>query len=174
MSPRFFSAFTLPDRVADHLAAHLPVPPPHVRPTPRHQWHVTVGYYGQTDPARKLTRLHTKVSGLQAPRLRIQGSGTFANVVLAKIATPDPHLLRILAEAADHHEGGYPEYIPHVTVGRWSRDHEPDTTVAAGLSGYRGPEWVPADLVLFASEDGEYTPVGRVPLLAASGSRAGC
>ncbi|WP_051386019.1 2'-5' RNA ligase family protein [Actinokineospora inagensis] len=175
---RLFSAFALPDHVADHLAAHLPPLPGGLRATPRHQWHVTVGYYREDDPEPRLARLRSRVGGLPAPRLRMRGSGTFAAVCLLKIATPDPVDLRNLAEAADFEEGGHPEYIPHVTVARaivrpagQSRDC---ADLAAALRGYEGPEWVPEALVLYASDQGAYTPLGRVPLLTGSAPGAGC
>ncbi|RLK62113.1 2'-5' RNA ligase family protein [Actinokineospora cianjurensis] len=169
-----FSAFPLPDPVADHLSAHLPPIPPGLRATPRELWHVTVGYYGADDPDRRLARLTDRVSGLPAPRLRMSGSGTFAAVCLLKVATPDPVDLRRLAEAADFAEGGHPDYTPHVTVARWSTPTTRGAEMAAELRGYRGPEWVPDELVLYASDRGSYTPLARVPLLARSAPGAGC
>ncbi|MBM7775864.1 2'-5' RNA ligase [Actinokineospora baliensis] len=171
---RLFSAFALPDQVADHLAAHLPAPPPGVRPTPRRLWHVTTAYYGESDPEWRLARLTDRVAGLPAPRLRMSGSGTFAGVCLLKIATPDPVDLRTLAEAAEHQLGGHPDYTPHVTVARWSAETAGGLDLAAELRGYQGPEWVPSELVLYASHRGDYTPLGRVPLLTTSAPIAGC
>ncbi|GLW90990.1 2'-5' RNA ligase family protein [Actinokineospora globicatena] len=172
--PRLFSAFPLPDEVADHLAAHLPPTPDGLRATPREQWHVTVGYYGADDPARRLARLGERVSGLAAPRLRISGSGTFAAVCLVKIATPDPVDLRTLAEAADFREGGHPDYLPHVTVARWSTPTTKGAEMAAELRGYQGLQWAPEELTLYASAHGAYTPLGAVPLLGRNAPGAGC
>ncbi|GAA2985246.1 2'-5' RNA ligase family protein [Actinokineospora diospyrosa] len=176
-----FSAFAVPDPVAEHLAERLAEcrssTAPDLRRTPREQWHVTVGYYGRDDPDQRLARLTERVSGLRAPRLRMSGSGTFAQVCLLKIATPDPVDLRNLAEAADFQLGGHPDYLPHVTVARWSTPTIPITSgldLAAELRGYDGPQWVPDELVLYASHRGTYTPIGRVPLLTAGAPGAGC
>ncbi|OLR94138.1 2'-5' RNA ligase family protein [Actinokineospora bangkokensis] len=166
---RHFSAFPLPDPVADHLAAALDaldVRPP-LRRTPREQWHVTVGYYGAEDPHARLASLREKVAGLRAPRLRLRGSGTFASVALL-VVRDSTGALEPLAEAADFAVGGHPAYSPHVTVATWSRreDRGPGERLAADLVDYSGPWWSPSALVLYASEDGRYTPVDQVGLRA--------
>ncbi|WP_018685978.1 2'-5' RNA ligase family protein [Actinokineospora enzanensis] len=171
---RYFSAFDLPDEVADDLAAHLPPIVPPLRPTPRHQWHVTVGYYGDVDPGRRMAELTERVTGLLPARLRVEGAGTFGGVAFGKITSADWGALAILAEAAGQAEGGHQKYVPHVTVARWPREHPVDLSVAAALRDYRGPEWVPRELVLYASEGGIYTRVGAVRLLADYSGMAGC
>jgi len=163
---RLFSAFPLPDAVSDHLAAHLRVNPP-LRAVPREQWHVTVGYHGADDPEARLRSLRDRVTGLAAPELRLNGSGTFSAVALLVVEDRTPNLAAV-AEAAEASAGGHPEYSPHVTVARWPREAggEPGRALAAELAGYRGPWWTPSELVLYASEGGRYTPLDQVRLRA--------
>ncbi|WP_156756907.1 2'-5' RNA ligase family protein [Actinokineospora pegani] len=162
---RYFSAFDLPAAVSIHLAEALGDVPAPLRPTPRGQWHVTVGYYGAVDPVERLASLRERAGELAAPTLRLRGSGTFASVVLLVVRGRGAELAAI-AEAADAGAGGHEPYRPHVTVARWARggDPAPGQALAAGLADYTGPWWTPSELVLYASELGRHTPVDRVRL----------
>ncbi|CRK58520.1 2'-5' RNA ligase [Alloactinosynnema sp. L-07] len=146
---RLFSAFPLPDEVADHLADHLPKMPG--RPTARHTWHITVVYYGESTPP-------LIPATLRAPRLRLTGSGSFPGVAWVGVETT-PELHAIVKAA-----GGDPEdYIPHVTLARWPKRHR-----ASFEADYTGPEWIPTELVLYRSDPGPvYTPIHQVGLLHA-------
>ncbi|WP_436501116.1 2'-5' RNA ligase family protein [Actinokineospora sp. HUAS TT18] len=146
---RLFSAFPLPDEVADHLAANLPQAPG--RLTARLTWHITVVYYGETTPP-------LIPATLQAPRLKLSGTGTFPGV--AWIGVESSPELHTIVKAA----GGDPaDYIPHMTLSRWPKRHR-----MSFEADYEGPEWTPAELVLYRSDPGPvYTPVQRFGLLHA-------
>ncbi|WP_424185549.1 2'-5' RNA ligase family protein [Actinokineospora sp. G85] len=162
---RYFSAFDLPAAVSGHLAEALGDVPAPLRPTPRDHWHVTVGYYGAVDPVERVTSLRERAADLPAPTLRLRGSGTFSSVVLLVVRERGTELAAI-AGAADAEAGGHGTYRPHVTVARWARgaDRVPGDALAARLADYTGPWWTPSELVLYASEQGRYTPVERVRL----------
>ncbi len=178
---RLFSAFTLPEDVADHLATHLaeylPDLLPALRPTPREQWHVTVGFYGEDDVGRRSALLHERVKNLTAPRLRLAGSGTFDRVALLLVRTRGP-ALDAVAGAADAAAGGHGDYLPHVTVARWSAPTDAGERLAARLRDYRGPAWTPGALALFRVDRGRagstYTAVDRVGLRSTGPAEPTC
>ncbi|HVK22876.1 MAG TPA: 2'-5' RNA ligase family protein [Actinokineospora sp.] len=146
---RLFSAFPLPEDVADHLAAHLPELPG--KPTTRPTWHITVVYYGENAPP-------VIPATLIAPTLRLSRSGTFPGVAWIGVET-SPELHAIVRAA-----GGDPEtYVPHMTLARW-----PKRQLATFEADYTGPAWTPGELVLYRSDPGPvYTPVDQVRLLRA-------
>lgn len=156
---RLFTAFPLPDPVADHLADHLPKLPAGVKSIGRDTWHVTVVFHGEDDLGARLAALKEIDMTLPAPRLRLRGSGTFPGVGWIGVHA-DGALPALVAAAGRSPE----DYIPHVTIARWPKDRQ----AHLGLEDYEGPEWTPGELVLFRSDRGPvYTPIAQARLLHA-------
>ncbi|MGQ0841161.1 RNA 2',3'-cyclic phosphodiesterase [Actinokineospora sp.] len=165
---RLFSALLLPAPVADHLADYLAASPSPqsvgLRATPREQWHITVGFYGEDDPVERTRVLRDRVPNVPAPRLALAGAGAFPGVCwmgVRPVADADAESLRVLAAAA----GAAADFTPHVTVARGSTRADAAGRLGRDLGGYLGPEWVPDALVLFRSDLGShgphYTPIDR-------------
>jgi 2'-5' RNA ligase len=137
---------------------------------PADRWHLTLRFHGDdADPEELGAQLAERVrtAELAAPRLRLAGAGTFANVLWLAVepaGEQDERSLRALVRAA----GGEPdEHRAHVTVARWRRGRARGE-LAALLADHAGP-WFTADEVVLVRSDhrpggAEYATVRRVPL----------
>lgn len=149
---RLFTAALPPADVADHLDAALEGVPMTYR-APRAAWHITLGYYGEEDPAERIPWVRSKAAGLTAPRVSLSRMGNFRETLLMTVSTVD-RALRELAMALRWNDK-HPEYIPHLTVGRGQPIDLP----------YDGPEWTVDEIVLLGAEKRhDYTVVDRIRL----------
>jgi 2'-5' RNA ligase len=118
-----------------------------VRWSPPHQWHITLGFYGeQTDPAGYAELLTERFRASEPPTVWLDGAGTFPGVLLVKVAGEG--LTRLAEEAGAGEEGR--EYKPHLTLGRTARDAR--TPWEARLAGYRSEPWTASEAVLMRSD----------------------
>ncbi|GAB4049860.1 RNA 2',3'-cyclic phosphodiesterase [Catellatospora paridis] len=155
-----------------------------LRPVPPEQWHVTVAFLGELDPAQ-LGATTAAMSGAaaetaHAPRLRLAGGGRFENGRAAAIWAGLHGDLDALHELADRLRTALTAaripfdprpYQPHLTLAR------PGDRLAADelrrimdqLDAYAGPVWSAPALVLMRSDhpvSNHYTEVFRAPLPA--------
>lgn len=162
---RLFSAILVPEQHLAELAEIIEGPRerhPEFRWAPAGNWHITLGYYGGVEPAgvdSRLSWLRERLDGQPAPKLRLAGAGTFPQVLWAGVESDG---LAGLARLAGAETDGR-AYHAHLTLAR----HTPEQTgaaqaVAAGLAGYRSPEWTAAETVLMTSERIENQQVYRV------------
>lgn len=173
---RLFAAIVPPDAVLDSLeavlapVAHHAMRDPAVRWNDRSLWHITLAFYGEDDLGERTEWLRARIRQCcQAPRLGIEGAGTFPGVLWAGLAG-ELESLTALAEAV---RGRAPErrpYHPHVTLARWKRRKPPRSVgaVTGRLAAYRGPTWRADEVVLMRSELTErgprYSPQDRFGL----------
>lgn len=166
-----FSALLLPDRIAGSLRSHLgglPDTGPGIRWVAPGQWHITLGFYGESagpaGPGQRAEWLRTALAGQVAPVVRLAGAGTFSHVLYVGV---DSEGLAELAEAAGAGREERP-YLPHLTVARTRR--EVPRELAHGLSGFASEPWEPAEAVLMRSdrtpEGAQYSVVARFPLVS--------
>jgi RNA 2',3'-cyclic 3'-phosphodiesterase len=125
-------------------------------------WHVTLAFHGDADPVTVAAAVDA-TSGMSAPRLRIDGTGSFPGVRFARVvAEPVDALLALVAEVGGDADG----FVPHVTVLRRRGRGHPEPP--ARLPRLTGPWWQVDEVVLMASErrpDGPvYSVVHRVAL----------
>lgn len=150
---RLFTAAVPPPVVADHLAAALTDVPGMTCRVPTAAWHITLGYYGEDDPASRLPWVRAKASGLAAPRVALGDMGNFGETLLMRVTTSGD-ALAVLAAALRWNDK-HPEYHPHLTIGRG---------VPTAL-GYSGPEWTVDEVVLLGAEQRyDYAVLARVSL----------
>lgn len=177
--PRLFSAFELPDPVADRLTA-LRAPFATARWIARADLHITLRFIGEVSRrqgeqfAAALADLH-----LPPPRIRIAGTGVFGG--------KDPHAVHALVEPSAELDAiarahdtaaraiGLPrdprKFVPHVTLARL--DGEPAAVVARFLERTGdlriAPFW-PTRTVLMSAREGGGGPYGVVDSFPFPGS----
>lgn len=164
---RLFTALVPPEAAVRSLAGALRDVPaaPGVRWIAAEQWHVTLGFFGDDDPASRDVWLRPRLAGMMAPRIHLAGAGTFRGVLWCGVAGDE---LGTLAEAAgaDNTERAF---HPHVTL---ARGHPPGGlgNLVSYLADHAGPSWLATQVVLMRSDRGHtgatYTPVARYPLEA--------
>jgi 2'-5' RNA ligase len=160
-----FSAVLPPAQVVESLRVHL-VPAqesaPEARWVPPAQWHITLGFYGEeSDPAGRAEWLRAVLAGMPAPTLRLQGAGTFSQVLYLGVYSEG------LAELATRVGAGQDRpYLPHLTVARTRGDVPPE--LPRRLAGYLSEPWRATEAVLMRSErtdaGARYSVVERFPL----------
>jgi len=174
MMARLFSALVPPEAVVADLAARVAEVDSVVstlRWTPAQRWHVTLGFFGDSDdPRRRTAWLRRRAQGLTAPRLRLAGGGTFPGALWVGVVAATDDDVRVLARLAKAAGAGRQGYRPHLTVARW-RAGQPDKGILRDLfADYLGPWFTPMDVVLMhslrAASGLVYTPLDRVPLRA--------
>ncbi|UQS24050.1 RNA 2',3'-cyclic phosphodiesterase [Amycolatopsis thermalba] len=125
-------------------------------------WHVTLGFYGEEDPAERAGWLRPRLAGMPAPRIWLEGAGTFTRVLYLGVYGEGITELGLAAGAGDE---GRP-YLPHLTLAR-TRERVPPE-LARRLSGYRSRMWTAAEAVLMRSQRTaggvRYAVVERFPL----------
>jgi 2'-5' RNA ligase len=146
-----FTALLPPAHVVDALRAELDSldawGSDDVRWSPPDQWHITLGFYGeQADQARYGELLAERFRVSEAPRVWLDGAGTFPGVLLVKVAGEG--LTRLAEEAGAGEERR--EYKPHLTLGRTAR--EARTPWEQRLAGYRSEPWTASEAVLMRSD----------------------
>ncbi|MEU6697439.1 2'-5' RNA ligase family protein [Pseudonocardia sp. NPDC046786] len=170
---RLFTALWPPAPVVANLRAALaqrPWPPGGGwRPVPPEDWHVTLCFHGEDDPARLAGALDTALAGAPAPRLRLAGTGRFPGVLWAGVQPAGA-----LADLAARAGAGPAGFRAHLTLARRSR-----TAERAAPPGERtdpdpapGPWWTPTEVLLVRSDPAHGAPAGapvyravhRVPL----------
>ncbi|MFD8495521.1 RNA 2',3'-cyclic phosphodiesterase [Amycolatopsis sp. NPDC059657] len=123
-------------------------------------WHVTLAYYGDVPEIPDLA-----LSGRPAPRLWIEGAGTFPGVLWLNVAGEE---LAELASAAGAGADGR-KYRSHLTLARYAKE-DPDAgkAWAERLMAFRTEPWVAREAVLMRSDRDErgttYRVVERYPL----------
>ncbi|TVT49276.1 RNA 2',3'-cyclic phosphodiesterase [Amycolatopsis rhizosphaerae] len=166
-----FSAVLLPEAIVASLRSHLdglPDAGPGIRWVAPEQWHITLGFYGESgDPAEPASRagwLRTALAGRAAPLVRLEGAGTFSHVLYVGVYSEG---LAELAAAAGAQQEERP-YLPHLTVARTKRMVPRE--LAHGLSGFASEPWEPAEAVLMRSDrtpqGAQYSVVERFPLVS--------
>lgn len=123
-------------------------------------WHITIAFMGEVAIDRRAATeaaLSSAAAGSVAPRLRLQGGGSFGKTVLwagigGDLARLDSLVGRVREELDAR---GLPfddrPFQPHLTIAR-PRHETGDDTLAADLStldSYCGPHWVADRLVLY-------------------------
>jgi 2'-5' RNA ligase len=147
-----FTAAVPPPDVADHLAAAL-VDVHMTYRAPREAWHITLGYYGEEDPAGRIPWVRSRLDGAVPPRVSLTGAGNFRDTLVMKVSTADSALSDL--NALLRWDTRHPEYKPHLTVGKG-----PVFELA-----YSGPEWTINEVVLLgAQQRHQYTVLDRVGL----------
>ncbi|SNR44953.1 2'-5' RNA ligase [Haloechinothrix alba] len=172
---RLFAAFVPPRPVTESLALELARHRPGARGdrgglrwVDPALWHVTVAFYGRDDPDRRTEWLRDRLAGYAAPRLRLEGAGTFPGVLWTGV-TGDSERLRSVAVRAGTGERNR-RYHAHLTLARWKGAAA--AAHAEGwrrlLAGYHGPGWLAGELVLMRSDRGpdgpRYTVLERFAL----------
>ncbi|MGO4600454.1 RNA 2',3'-cyclic phosphodiesterase [Terrabacter sp. 2YAF2] len=167
---RLFVAVVPPDDVLDDLEAHLEPrreASPEIRWTDRHQWHVTLAFFGAV-PERRLDDLTEALARSAARRhplvLRLAGAGAFPNPYAARVLWAGVEQVRgdLVAVAggirnASSSVGATPDgtrFSPHVTLGRFHRPTEATRWIRA-LDAWEGPAWRAPHLALVESHLGE-------------------
>ncbi|MBP2323921.1 2'-5' RNA ligase [Kibdelosporangium banguiense] len=152
---RLFTAAIPPPEVADHLEAALASVPGMTYRAPRAAWHITLGYYGEEDPAGRIPWVRSRLTSVARPRVALAKLGNFGETLLMRVSTPDKRLADLAAVL--RWDDKHPEYIPHLTVGRGPLVDLP----------YAGPEWTVDEVVLLGAEKRhDYTVVDRIGLPA--------
>ncbi|HEU5034771.1 MAG TPA: RNA 2',3'-cyclic phosphodiesterase [Mycobacteriales bacterium] len=163
---RLFAAVVPPAAALDHLEDALrEVALDRLRPVPRHQWHLTVAFFGEVpervadDLAERLGRVAARTEPLS---LRLRGGGTFpkqaarARQLWVGVDAGGDELARLAdrAAAAGRRCGLPMEDRPfraHLTLGRARRGVEDLTDAVAALSSYDGSPWAVRTLRLVRS-----------------------
>ncbi|MDX6551586.1 MAG: 2,3-cyclic 3-phosphodiesterase [Gaiellales bacterium] len=128
-----------------------------VRWSPPHQWHITLAFYGEHHDSASLAELLAdRLRGSEAPRVWLEGAGTFPGVLLLRVGGEG---LTELADDAGAGQGGR-EYRPHLTLGRMAR--EARTPWEQRLAEYRTEPWTAREVVLMRSDRTEGGPHYRV------------
>jgi 2'-5' RNA ligase len=167
--PRLFTAlWPATEAVAalrTELAADDGWPPPGWRLTPTNLWHLTLCFHGDTEPEPVARRLRSRLSGREAPWLRLAGEVSFPGVLAVGLVADCPAgdaALRDLAIAAGADAG---RFRAHLSVARGPRGRVGTEL----LRRHRGPWWRPSEVCLVRSELGSgpprYTVLDRVPLV---------
>lgn len=161
-----FSALIPPVPVADHLARALSIRLLTSRPeklglVPSDTWHVTLGYYGDTDaPDTRARQLADRYRLLDAPTLHLGEAEVFSTSCLGMLARTIGPELQELHDAAPGNNM-WP-FRPHLTIARGSAY---DINCKALLHDYTGPEWTATEVVLLgATAPLDYTVLARYPL----------
>lgn len=178
---RLFSAVVPPPRVSQALHRALAAgdaPAAGARDlrwaTPA-QWHVTLGFYGSDLVAERVRWLRERLSGIPAPELRLQGSGSFRGVLwvgvhgggladLVAATRPDAEERPFVGHLSLAFARGGTRTVKataQAAISRWQRS----------LAGFDSPSWRAREVVLLRSDPaGEpglgprYSPVERFRL----------
>ncbi|GGP48442.1 2'-5' RNA ligase family protein [Saccharothrix coeruleofusca] len=152
---RLFTALFPPPEAVEELAAALaPLHAryPELRWVDPARWHITLRFFGETEPADQLTPFE----GLAGPVLRLRDTGHFPGVLWVGVTGA----LEPLGTAA----GAGPDWRPHLTVARsrhakrWPRLE------------FTGREWTAGEVALVRSDLGRgYTVLDRVFLSTSNG-----
>ncbi|MDQ0382399.1 2'-5' RNA ligase family protein [Amycolatopsis thermophila] len=159
-----FSAILPPAPVVEALAARVARLPrtDGTRWSAPESWHVTLAFYGEDDPAGRADWLRPRLAGMPAPRIWLEGAGTFAHVLYLGVYGEGITELGLAAGAGDE---GRP-YLPHLTLA-CTRGEVP-RELPARLADYRSEMWTAAEAVLMRSqrtaEGARYVVVERFPL----------
>lgn len=169
VSQRLFLALWLPPDVASQVAAELPLELSDLRWQPANRWHITLAFLGRRSPDKELRRLDA-LRVMSAQPIRLQGSGTFGQVLWLGVIADDwlPELARRCAELFDTEDR---RFRAHVTVARARsmRARSQLDQAGAGLAGFTSSPWLPMELTLVSSRTGpqpSYEVIGRRPLVA--------
>ncbi|EID52668.1 2'-5' RNA ligase family protein [Saccharomonospora xinjiangensis] len=157
---RLFSAVIPPPGVVTALHRELRQAghrrSPGLRWTTRARWHITLGFYGTDLIEQRAEWLRTRLAGLAAPVVRIEGAGSFRGVLWMGVRG------RGLDEvaAAARPDGENRPYIAHLTLalarrGTWAQERRTQSVIErwrTSLAEVRSPEWAATEVVLMRSE----------------------
>ncbi|ONI70466.1 hypothetical protein ALI144C_48355 [Actinosynnema sp. ALI-1.44] len=150
---RLFTAAIPPREVREHLAEALATTSG-ADWVPQESWHITIGYYGEDDPAARAPWVRERTQGLAAPRVSLTGAGNFGHTLWMGVSRVDP-AFDALGRALrwnDRHE-----WHPHLTIGHGDPLALP----------YESPEWTINEIVLIgAAQRYEYTVLDRFEFAA--------
>nr|WP_208406597.1 RNA 2',3'-cyclic phosphodiesterase [Amycolatopsis granulosa] len=161
-----FSAVLPPAAVVESLADVVGGLPrtAGVRWSPPESWHVTLAFYGQDEATARAGWLRPRLAGMPAPRIRLEGAGTFTRVLYVQVHGEGIVQLGQAAGAGDA-DGGR-AYLPHLTLARTRAAVPPE--LLRLLAGYRSETWTAREAVLMRSARGaggtRYAVVERFPL----------
>ncbi|MEU0467362.1 RNA 2',3'-cyclic phosphodiesterase [Amycolatopsis sp. NPDC006131] len=159
-----FSAVLPPAAVVETLTAEVAGLPrlDGVRWSSPDNWHVTLGFYGEDDARARADWLRPRLAGMSAPRIWLEGAGTFTRVLYLGVYGEGITELGLAAGAGEEGRA----YLPHLTLAR-TRERVP-AELERRLSGYRSEMWTAAEAVLMRSQrsaDGvRYVALERFPL----------
>nr|WP_052478219.1 2'-5' RNA ligase family protein [Kibdelosporangium sp. MJ126-NF4]CEL16790.1 2'-5' RNA ligase [Kibdelosporangium sp. MJ126-NF4]CTQ91981.1 2'-5' RNA ligase [Kibdelosporangium sp. MJ126-NF4] len=145
---RLFTAAIPPPDVLDKLAVALDGTD-HTDWVPRDSWHITLGYYGEDDPATRVPWVRERMQGLVAPKVSLTDAGNFGNTLWIGVSRVDPafNALGAALRFNDRHD-----WHPHLTIGHGDPLDLP----------YSSPEWTIGEVVLLGADRRyEYTVVDR-------------
>lgn len=150
-----FTAFLPPVDVVEALEAELAghgAADPCLRWSAAGQWHVTLGFYGSGEPVARAAWLAERLAGRPAPRVRLNGPGTFPGVLWLGVEGLG------LAELAEAAGSGLEdrEYRPHLTLARFPREQPAwAQRWEQALSGFGTGFWTVGEVVLMSSDPGD-------------------
>jgi 2'-5' RNA ligase len=148
---RLFVALRPPEAVLDEVSAAVEVlraAAPELRWTPREQWHLTLCFLGEVDPAvvpRLTDRLREAAQVAHAPELWLAGGGRFGRNVLWVGVGGETDILASLVRAVNRAVRSCRigierrPYRPHLTVARARRSGS--VGPAEGLTDFRSASW---------------------------------
>ncbi|KFU80032.1 2'-5' RNA ligase [Amycolatopsis lurida] len=145
-----FSAVIPPDEVLDQVAAALGTPEQDdFRWSPREDWHITLGFYGQDDPAGRGDWLAGRLDGAGPIDLRLEKAATFPGVLWLSVFGTGLHELAVKAGAESE---GRP-YVAHLTLARFPRDRPRAASAwEERLAGFTSETWTATEAVLMGSD----------------------
>ena len=146
--------------------------------THRHQWHVTIQYFGRVDdPDGLIGALAAPLVEVPAAPVQLRGAGAFpserrASVYWLGVADPEP--LAEVHRAVMRAAGSYVRprdrtgYVPHLTLARLPSAKKLEDDIAALRVISFGPPWTVEEITLFESETRRegavYREIARLPL----------
>jgi 2'-5' RNA ligase len=179
---RLFSAVELPDAICDELdepVAAARVLAPDLTWSSRKKWHITLGFYGETDDVdTRIAWFRERAAKATPARVRLRAAGGFPGVLWVDVESPDAALHALAGTLTDQEVNR--QYVPHVTIARGKRDSAESKTAAtraaAAFDGYCGQWWLTDEVVLLSSdqtpEGHVYTALDRVALADAPGKQS--
>lgn len=159
-----FSALLPPREVVESIRTELSglSAPETVRWSRPGDWHVTLGFYGEeAEPATRVDWLRRRLAGRSAPTLRLEGAGSFSQVLY--LGVYGEGLAELATAAGAGHER---PYLPHLTLARAREGVPPE--LPRRLARYASQAWTATDVVLMRSEHtregARYSVVETFPL----------
>ena len=173
MDVRMFIALRIPPAQTRHLREFLDASgclagAAAPRLTEPDRWHITLVFFGDL-PADKAGRLGDILVASKLPTtgqaspLRLSGGGRFGSTVAWVGVQPSDWLARLAqdvsriarsARCGPPDEGHRGAWQPHVTVARGRGAGPATAKLVATVDAYRGPRWLPSEVVLVRSHLG--------------------
>lgn len=153
---RLFVAFPLPGDQREHLLRALRPIKDHdhsLRWTDPDQWHITLGFFGESNIDVLAEHTAQAVLGHGPIELELRGAGSFARRNLWLGVGGQTDRLKSLMAACDPEDD---RRRAHLTVARTGRETSPLLAdYVRALAVYSGPAWTADHVTLYASELGK-------------------